>query len=82
MQIRILDVATVLRAAPAGHYDAILLDLYEGPHAATQSTADPNYGIEALRRSLAALSDGGVLAVWSEEPDQDFEVRLRTGGPM
>jgi len=74
------DVAQVIGDAPAGHYHAILLDLYEGPHAATQRRDDPFYGRAALARSRAALAAGGVLAVWSEEPDAGFANRLTAAG--
>lgn len=74
------DVAQVIGDAPRGHYHAILLDLYEGPHAATQRRDDPFYGPAALARSRAALADRGVLAVWSEEPDAAFAQRLAKAG--
>lgn len=74
------DVARVIAGARPGHYHAILLDLYEGPHAATQRADDPFYGRAALARSRAALAAGGVLAVWSEEPDDAFAHRLAGAG--
>ncbi len=74
------DVAKVIASAAKKSYDAILLDLYEGPHAATQTHRDPFYGSEALTRTRAALADGGVLAVWSEDPDPSFPVRFRKAG--
>jgi spermidine synthase len=76
----VADVAAHLAAARAGSYDAILFDLYEGPHAATQRRNDPLYGPEALKRARAALRPGGVFAVWSEEPDAPFERRLADAG--
>jgi spermidine synthase len=80
VRVVIGDVARAIAGAPAGHYHAILLDLYEGPHAATQRTDDPFYGRAALAASRAALAAGGVLAVWSEDPDEDFARRLATAG--
>jgi spermidine synthase len=74
------DVARVIADAPRAHYDAILLDLYEGPHAATQRADDPFYSREALARSREALVPGGVLAVWSEERDEPFERRFTAAG--
>ena len=74
--VAIGDVAEAIAAAPAGAFDAIVLDLYEGPHAATQSRDDPLYGAAALARTRRALAPGGVLAVWSEEADAGFERRL------
>jgi len=80
VRVVIGDVARVIGDAPRGHYDAIVLDLYEGPHAATQRADDPFYGRAALARSHAALAPGGVLAVWSEEPDDAFARRFEAAG--
>jgi len=80
VRVVIRDVARVIAEAPRGHYHAILLDLYEGPHAATQRADDPFYGRAALQRSHAALAAGGVLAVWSEEPDDAFARRFTAAG--
>lgn len=77
-KILLKDVAEVIAEGPP--YDAIILDLYEGPRAATQGREDPFYGPAALKRTRAALTRGGVLAVWSEDPDTAFEKRLRQGG--
>jgi len=74
------DVSAVIAGAPRGRYDAILLDLYEGPHAATQRADDPFYGRAALGKSHAALAPGGSLAVWSEEPDDAFARRFTAAG--
>jgi spermidine synthase len=74
------DVARYVAGLRAGTCDAILLDLYEGPHAATQPADDPLYGPTALSRYRAALGVGGVLAVWSEADDARFEQRLASGG--
>lgn len=76
------DVALVIvRQAKAGlRSQAIVLDLYEGPHLATQGHDDPFYGTAALRRTKAALVPGGLLSVWSEDPDPAFEQRLKSEG--
>jgi spermidine synthase len=74
------DVSRVIATAPPATYHAILLDLYEGPHAASQRGDDPFYGPGALARSAAALAPGGVLAVWSEDPDDAFLRRFRSAG--
>lgn len=79
VEIVIADVARVIAKAKAS-YDAILLDLYEGPNAATQRKDDPFYGPAALARSKAALRPGGVLAVWSEDPDAGFARRFDAAG--
>ena len=68
------DVAR--RIAKSRKLHGILLDLYQGPHGRTPRR-DPVYGHAALQRARAALVPGGVLAVWSEDPDAAFETRLR-----
>ena len=80
VRVEIADVARVIVTAPAASYDAIVLDLYEGPHAATQRADDPFYGPAALERARAALARGGVLAVWSEDPDAAFARRFTAAG--
>lgn len=70
------DVARRIAEAAPGSWDAILLDLYEGPHAASQGRDDPFYGPAALSRSHRALAPGGALAIWAERPDVGFERRL------
>jgi spermidine synthase len=80
VRVVIDDVARVIAHAPRAYYDAIVLDLYEGPHAATQRADDPFYGRAALKRCHAALAPGGTLAVWSEEPDAAFAGRLAAAG--
>ncbi len=77
------DVATVIaRAAEprATRFDAIAIDLYEGPHAKTDARNDPFYGSRALGITAAALSENGVFAVWGESPDQAFQKRLLAAG--
>jgi spermidine synthase len=80
--VQIADVARVIATAAQQRkvYDAIILDLYEGPHEATQRYSDPFYGAKALGNTRAALSKGGIFAVWSEEPDKAFEGRLAKAG--
>jgi spermidine synthase len=74
------DVARLIARSSAGSWDAILLDLYEGPHQATQASEDPFYGPTALERSRAALAQAGVLAVWSEDADPAFAARFAGAG--
>jgi spermidine synthase len=77
---RVDDVARVIAGSAPGSWDAIVLDLYEGPHQATNRPSDPLYSLAALERSRRALREGGVLAIWSEEPDAPFEGRLARAG--
>jgi len=81
--IVINDVAAVIaKAARAGaeRFDAIILDLYEGPGAGTEENNDPFYGVRALKTTAAALTRGGVFAVWGERSDAAFEKRLSAAG--
>ena len=71
------DVAKVIAR---GTYDAILIDLYEGPNPATQDKDDPFYGRTALARTHKALAPGGVFAVWSEDADDTFAKRFTAAG--
>ncbi len=74
------DVAKVIDEALRGSFDAIILDLYEGPNAQTQAGDDPFYGKHALVRSRLALTEGGILSVWAEELDAQFSRRFASCG--
>ncbi len=76
--VEVIDVAEAISVGRDHH--AIILDLYEGPHQATQQRDDPLYGPAALSRTARALGPGGIFAVWSEEADAPFEARLRAAG--
>jgi spermidine synthase len=76
VKTKVADVARVIADAPPGSYDAIVLDLYEGPHYANNRAYDPLYGGPALERTVKALTPDGVFAVWSEEVDAAFEERM------
>lgn len=81
VRLHVGDVAEVIARTPAtARWDAIVLDLYEGPYVATQRKDDPVFGKAALARAKAALAPGGVLAIWSEDREQAFERRLRDQG--
>ena len=84
VRVVIDDVASVIRyAAMKGkenRFDAIILDLYEGPYEGDQGRGKYLYGDRALESSSSALKAGGVLAVWSEDPDKAFEKRLKAAG--
>jgi spermidine synthase len=73
------DVAALIgRAEPL--YDAILLDVDNGPEAMTQSANDHLYSMRGLAAARAALNPGGVLAVWSQGPDRAFAKRFEKAG--
>jgi spermidine synthase len=73
------DVGRVIRAG-RGVYDAILLDVDNGPDGLTCSANDGLYDMRGLRAAHAALRPGGVLSVWSSGPDRAFAERLRKAG--
>jgi len=61
-------------------YDAVLLDVDNGPDGLTRQGNDWLYTLAGLEASLEALRPGGVLAVWSAGPDRTFTRRLRQAG--
>ena len=77
--VRERDVARVLKAEPQA-YDAILLDVDNGPEGLTRKGNDWLYSMDGLNAAYAALRPQGVLAVWSAGPAQDFLQRLRKVG--
>ena len=82
VRLVVADVARVIANSRPGAYDAILLDLYEGPHSAMNHARHPLYGSDALERTRSALGPDGIFAVWSEESDPPFEERLKVNGFM
>ena len=74
-----IDVARVLRAAREA-YDAILLDVDNGPEGLARKENDWLYARPGLEATHTALRPGGVLAVWSAAPNQVFAQRLRRVG--
>ncbi len=78
VRIEIGDVAAALKASH-GKFDAVLLDVDNGPTAFTASENAWLYGDRGIAAAHAALKAGGVLAVWSARDDRKFEQRLRYG---
>jgi spermidine synthase len=79
VRVHVADVAVTLGAGP-GRFDAVLLDVDNGPAAFTSSDNARLYDDKGLAAARAALKIGGVLAVWSARDDRKFEQRLRYGG--
>jgi len=79
VKVREIDVAVILRAGREA-YDAILLDVDNGPAGLTRADNDWLYAPAGLRASYAALRPGGVLAIWSVAPEPGFSRRLRREG--
>ncbi len=73
------DVRAVIAAALAA-FDAILLDVDNGPEAMTHKANDRLYAADGLRESLRALRAGGALTVWSQGPDDKFTRRVQKAG--
>jgi spermidine synthase len=79
VQVHPGDVARPIRTAKAG-YDAILLDVDNGPEGLTHKNNDFLYNIDGLTAAYVALRPKGVLAVWSASPDVRFLQRMRKVG--
>ncbi len=77
--VRVGDVAAVLKHERAA-YDAILLDVDNGPEGLTHHENDWLYTTAGLHAAWDALCPHGVLAVWSAGPDAPFGERLRQAG--
>ena len=73
------DVGEAIGSA-ARTYDAILLDVDNGPDGLTRRANDRLYSAAGLRVAMAALKPGGVLAIWSAAKDDAFAARLRKAG--
>jgi spermidine synthase len=73
------DVAAVIRDG-RGAYDAILLDVDNGPDGLSRPGNDRLYSHAGLAIARAALKPGGVLAIWATEPDAAFTRRLADAG--
>jgi spermidine synthase len=77
--IREADVADVIKAKAAA-FDAILLDVDNGPEGLIRKANDALYDLRGLTAIRTALRPGGVLAVWSSGPHPLFSKRLRDAG--
>jgi spermidine synthase len=73
------DVGALIRSAEA-RYDAILLDVDNGPEGLSRKANDRLYDHDGLAAARRALRPAGILAVWSSAPNADFEQRLRRAG--
>ena len=78
------DVAAVVKRIAADsaqpRFDAIVFDLYKGPHHRTDPVRDPLYGSRAIAAVHAALGPQGMFTVWGENFDAGFDQRLRAAG--
>jgi spermidine synthase len=79
VSIREADVTEIIRSQRST-FDAILLDVDNGPEGLTRKANDALYDQAGLKAAHAALRPGGVLAVWSSGPNPAFAKRLRSAG--
>ena len=79
VSVREADVALVIGEARGG-FDAILLDVDNGPGGLNREANDGLYSPAGLAAAKRALRPGGVLAVWSGGRDDGFTRRLRSAG--
>jgi len=79
VQVELGDVAATLRASRR-RFDAILLDVDNGPAAFTASHNTRLYDNDGIAAARTALTEAGMLAVWSAWEDRKFEQRLRHAG--
>jgi spermidine synthase len=74
------DDVSLLIEAEADAFDAILLDVDNGPDGLTRQGNDRLYSVRGLANAKRALKPGGVLAIWSAGPDAKFTQRLKETG--
>jgi len=73
--IRTADVVEIIKASPSA-FDAILLDVDNGPEALIRKANDALYDLKGLQSIRRSLRPGGILAVWSSVPNPAFSKRL------
>jgi spermidine synthase len=79
VELRVEDVTRAIQSGPA-QYDAILLDVDNGPEGLTRRSNDRLYDVWGVKRAHYALRPDGILAVWSGGPDRKFKARLQRTG--
>ena len=79
VSITLGDVCDVIDGADR-EYDAILLDVDNGPDGLTHQANDRLYSMAGLATAKKALRSNGILAVWSSEGDSRFTSRLHKSG--
>jgi spermidine synthase len=78
--VTIDDANRVIRKAKPQTYDAILLDVDNGPSAMVSGTNSSLYSISGLRALRTAVKSGGRVAIWSAGAEPAFENRLKREG--
>lgn len=77
VEVRVGDVGDALRDGP---WDAVMLDVDNGPEGLTRPANDALYGARGLASAWRALRPGGALTVWSVSPSPAFTRRLGAAG--
>ena len=80
VEIFVADVWNVIAQAGRARYDAVLLDIDNGPAAMVQKRNSRLYDRDGLHRIATVLKPGGRLVVWSARPDRGFGERLADAG--
>ena len=84
VQVDICDVADLVRRNAndknVERFDAVVFDLYRGPHFKTDKVKDPLYGSRAIAHVFNLLKPGGLFTIWGENFDEGFDRRLRDAG--
>ena len=82
--VEICDVAKLVRRCAQGDakgsFDAVVFDLYKGPHYRTDKINDPLYGSKAINNVRACLKPEGLFTAWGENYDEGFDQRLCAAG--
>ena len=79
VSVRVQDIALSLQTELQA-FDAILLDVDNGPEGLTRDSNNWLYSPDGLTSAYTALKPNGVLAVWSSTPEKTFAMRLRKMG--
>jgi spermidine synthase len=82
VEVIVADVWEIIARAGRSSYDAVILDIDNGPHGIVQEQNDRLYHREGIQRLAAILRPGGRMGIWSAWRDQGFIQRLSEAGFM
>jgi spermidine synthase len=80
VEVFVADVWDVIASAGRARYDALILDIDNGPTALVHQENARLYSHDGLKRITAVLKPGGRVAVWSARPDHGFAHRFAAAG--